>query len=324
MTLFRKVDPSLWDDEAFLELGDDAQSIWLLLLTGPQTCQIPGLQLADVYTLASARRWQVERVQAAIDEIASKKSARSGQPMAEFDPRFRIIRLPNAPRRNAPANPSVLVGWWKEWQRLPASPLKWKHIQSIKESVEFGDFTTVVGDVSKDMKSSFDTVWTRTFDTVLNRVSDRVSNSAETPCGTQSAHQDSGSSIQETGEKHMGISDALVLLPVEPAVTAAELEAVYDAYPRKIGKGEGIKRLAKEIRTRAQLQALTRAVENFKAQMQAEGRPDDKVQYFSTWANDKWRDWVDWVVKQPGTVNGVRRGIEPPIPHSDVTEEYKF
>jgi hypothetical protein len=329
MSLYRKVDPSLWDDESFLELGDDAQSIWLLLLTGPQTCQIPGLQLADAYTLASARRWPVERVQIAINEIAAKRSSRTGQPMAEFDARLRVVRLPNAPRFNAPANPSVLVGWWKEWQRFPASPLKWRHIQSIKESIDFDEFSTVGG----SMKSSFDTVWKRTFDTVSNTVSDTM----RTPCVTQSAHQDQDQD-QDQDQEHTSSASAL------PIAVGSEPEQIELANPepaRPKALPESAQLLAHYSRRWVETRkpsdgkppAISRADRGQAAQLTKAHGLTAACEFVDRYLDDPDR----WLTEQghplrllASRINGYRaratpsRGISPPIPHSDETYEVKF
>ncbi len=189
--IYRKVDPAVWDDPKFIDLGDDAQSIWLLLLTGPQVQAIPGLQLADACTLASARRWPTSRVEAALSVLV-------GADMVEFDAKLRVVRLPNAPKYNPPDNPSVLVGWWRLYQRLPPSPLKQRHVAALKASIDFAKYP---GAPDKDpMKANFQAAWDATFGTVADTLSNTVS---DTLLHTQSTSviSDQGTVITEQEQR---------------------------------------------------------------------------------------------------------------------------
>lgn len=84
----------------------------------------------------------------------------------------------------------------------------------------------------------------------------------------------------------------LELVPSEPAITEADLEAAYKAYPRKEGKSEGLERLGKQVKTRADLDALKRAIANYAEQQRLDGNTQ-YLKHFSTFTSE-WRDWVDW------------------------------
>lgn len=68
-------------------------------------------------------------------------------------------------------------------------------------------------------------------------------------------------------------------------------DEIYKEYPRKLGKHQGIKKLAKEVKTDLDFQALTAAVHNFAKYHRAKGTEEKFIPYFSTFASN-WRDWV--------------------------------
>lgn len=102
----------------------------------------------------------------------------------------------------------------------------------------------------------------------------------------------------------------LKLLPTEPSVSKADLEAAYRAYPRKQGKTEGMNRLASQVRTRTHLAELTKAIGNFAEQMRVECRAEDKIKLFSSFTSE-WRDWIDWQVKAPAPARASPIGQRP-------------
>ena len=78
-----------------------------------------------------------------------------------------------------------------------------------------------------------------------------------------------------------------------PPATPAEifnLPKIYAIYPRKIGKGEGLKILAKDIKTADDYAACLRAVENYAVEV---ADSEEKfIKHFPTWCR-RWRDWVE-------------------------------
>jgi hypothetical protein len=81
----------------------------------------------------------------------------------------------------------------------------------------------------------------------------------------------------------------LSLIPTEQDVLEFDLDAVYEAYPRKKGKTPGMKIAQREIRTRADYAAFDAAVKSYAAEVT--GRKPDHVLYFSTFMN-QWRDYI--------------------------------
>jgi hypothetical protein len=124
------IDPRMWDDEKFVALDDDAQLLWVYLITGPEaTASVPGLIVIGIAGLAEARRRSTHDIAAALDRLRI-----SG--MVQLDPTSRLIRVPKAPFYRAPGNANVVRGWYRRWTSLPDSPLKYDHLESFQGALE--------------------------------------------------------------------------------------------------------------------------------------------------------------------------------------------
>ena len=132
MAKYRKVDPRVWDDEKFVEWDDLKRNLWLLLLTGPAVEPVPGLQLGGVASLAETLRRPLETVQGRFTTL-------SLEGRVQVDERFRIIRVVRALEYNRPENQYQVFGWFKAWESLPNSQLKYDHIDSIREACAKAD-----------------------------------------------------------------------------------------------------------------------------------------------------------------------------------------
>ena len=118
------VDPRVWDDEKVVALSRLGKLVWFLLLTGPHRSMLPGLQIATAGSLAETLREPPEDVAEALREIEAAE-------MIETDARARLIRIPNAPLYHPQRGPKIILGWWKLWQSLPESILKYKHLAAL-------------------------------------------------------------------------------------------------------------------------------------------------------------------------------------------------
>lgn len=124
---YRRVETTMWDDEKFIGLSTPLTKLFFIhLFTGPHTTMLPGLIVAGLGTLMdSFRHDDFETVSAAMAELTVKE-------LVQVDRTLRVIRLPNAPRFNAPTNANVVRGWWGMFKTIPNSPLKWQHVASLK------------------------------------------------------------------------------------------------------------------------------------------------------------------------------------------------
>ena len=132
MARYRKVDPRVWDDDTFVDFDDLKRTLWLLLLTGPAVDAVPGLQVGGAASLAETLRRPVEPIGERLGELL-----REG--LVNLDSRARLIRIPNAPKYNEPDNPNQVTGWFRAWESIPESPLKYDHIDSIREACGVAD-----------------------------------------------------------------------------------------------------------------------------------------------------------------------------------------
>lgn len=158
---YRKISTRMWADARFLALSvppPNGQSLWLYLLTGPHTNNIPGLFVAGEAMLAEALGWDVEGFREAFAElsaevvahdlteaqtIASRGGSADGhsEPMVKVDWSHRVVFLPAAIRHNAPESPNVVTGWRVAWSEIPDCPLKLQAWESL-----FASLKTSLGD----------------------------------------------------------------------------------------------------------------------------------------------------------------------------------
>jgi hypothetical protein len=89
------------------------------------------------------------------------------------------------------------------------------------------------------------------------------------------------------------------------------LEAVYQRYPRKLGKQEGMKKARREIQSPDDLAGLNRALARFNAHHAAKQTATDYIPYFSTFMSS-WKDWLDPDAGKERTPPPVRTQDLPP------------
>ncbi len=117
---YRKISVRMHADEKYLALSapqPNGRSLWEWLLHGPMTGPIPGVIRAGVAAMAEELDWDQEGFDKAFREIIDLG-------MAEYDPKNRIVWLPNAIKHNKPASPNVVVSWAQEWGLVKECELK--------------------------------------------------------------------------------------------------------------------------------------------------------------------------------------------------------
>ncbi|MBI5068144.1 MAG: hypothetical protein HZB56_07875 [Deltaproteobacteria bacterium] len=118
--IYRKVATRVWQDAKFRALTPLAPSgaaLWLYLLTGEVTTQLPGLVRAGEAALAEALGWPLEELRRCWAEIEA-------QSMATADWPARLVWIPNAIRYNQPQSPNVVRSWGRPWAEIPECTLK--------------------------------------------------------------------------------------------------------------------------------------------------------------------------------------------------------
>lgn len=131
MARYRKFDLRTWNDAKFRELTRlpcSGQSVWMILILGPHTSNIPGLFEASEGEIADRFGWSLDAFRDAFREASSKG-------MAHADWKARLVWLPNAPYYNSPESINVVKAWGSTFDELPECALKWQAYQSLKAFV---------------------------------------------------------------------------------------------------------------------------------------------------------------------------------------------
>jgi hypothetical protein len=128
MARYRKIDTRMWGDSRFRELSSPKPSgkyLWIFLLTGPQTSNIPGLFHAGEMALSEELEWSVEAFREAFGEVFRKG-------LAEADWKARVVWVPNAVKYNQPESPNVVKSWRHAWDEIPECALKAEAHERLK------------------------------------------------------------------------------------------------------------------------------------------------------------------------------------------------
>ncbi len=96
-----------------------------------------------------------------------------------------------------------------------------------------------------------------------------------------------------TGEEKRREENIKELIPnsASPQGSTFDFEAVYSAYPRKLGRKKGMQRCKTQIRTREKYDALLRAVANYRAKIAKDGVEERFIKQFDTFMNC-WEDYL--------------------------------
>jgi len=117
---YRKVSTSTWGDEKIRRLSPlqpSGQALFLILLTGPQTTSMPGVQPVGRMALAEMLEWELDAFDKAFEEVL-----REGLAVADW--KARLVFVPKAIQHNLPQSPNVVKSWAGTWARVPECDLK--------------------------------------------------------------------------------------------------------------------------------------------------------------------------------------------------------
>jgi hypothetical protein len=131
MARYRKIDVRLYGDEKYRALSrpqPNAQYLWLFLLTGPHTTNIPGLFVAGEAGMAEAIEWPLKDFRKAFMEV-------SGKGMVKADWTSRVVWIPNSVAYNPPENPNVITGWRRAFDEIPECSLKQEALAKLKSFI---------------------------------------------------------------------------------------------------------------------------------------------------------------------------------------------
>jgi len=104
---FRKVSTNTWTDKKVRALSPmlpSGQALFVMLLIGPQTTNIPGVQPVGRLAFAEMLEWEPEAFDEAFAEVFA-------QGLVKADWKARLIFVPNAIQHNLPQSPNVVKSW---------------------------------------------------------------------------------------------------------------------------------------------------------------------------------------------------------------------
>lgn len=105
---YRCVSTRLWGDERFRALSaakPNAQTLWLFLITGPLTTNVPGLMRGSPQVIADELNWRARQTHLCFAEIEAQK-------MLRFDRAHRVIWIETAINHNPPSSTNAVRSWF--------------------------------------------------------------------------------------------------------------------------------------------------------------------------------------------------------------------
>lgn len=117
---FRKVSIGTWADRKVMNLSPlepSGQAMFIMLLIGPQTTNVPGVQPVGRMAFAEILGWEPEALDKAFREVFE-------QGLAKADWNARFVFVPKSIQHNLPQSPNVVKSWASTWARVPDCDLK--------------------------------------------------------------------------------------------------------------------------------------------------------------------------------------------------------
>lgn len=128
---YTKVLLNTWHDAKFKKLSappPNAQTLWLRVMTAPESDRIPGLFFVTIQQLAHTLGWDVEATRKCWQEIEQQEMG-----FADWD--AGLVWIPQGVSNNPPTNPNVVKGWYKHWDNLPKCGLLYQAWMKLGELV---------------------------------------------------------------------------------------------------------------------------------------------------------------------------------------------
>lgn len=129
---YRKVSVATWSDRKvsnLTPLQPSGQALFLMLMVGPQSTNIPGVQPIGRLAFAEQLQWEPEAFDEAFQEVL-----REG--LAKADWKARLVFVPKAIKHNLPQSPNVVKSWGAMWARVPECDLKAEAWHVILQALE--------------------------------------------------------------------------------------------------------------------------------------------------------------------------------------------
>jgi len=113
---YKKVYVSIWNDDKFPLLSDEAKLVYFHVLTTPMSNQF-GCFKAGICALSEESRMGMKGYRKGFTELSRKG-------FVKHDERVMVTKLKSFLKYNEPANPNVLTSWGKTFKEVPDCQLK--------------------------------------------------------------------------------------------------------------------------------------------------------------------------------------------------------
>lgn len=143
MRSYSKVERFLWRDPRFREISEDAQKLWLYLLSCPNSTTCPGLFLATQMVIIDDLCWvdtadddYASDIPVALQRLTDAIATLVNLGWMQYDTRARIVYIPRALRHNMPESPNVVRSWATALSSMPTCDLRDQWIRMAQETLE--------------------------------------------------------------------------------------------------------------------------------------------------------------------------------------------
>lgn len=226
MSRYRKVEVKTYGDAKFRKLSPIppcGQGLWIYLLTGPHTTSVPGLFRAGRAALAEALGWSQEAFDKAFEEVFQLG-------MAKADWGNRVVWLPNGIKHNEPASPNVVKSWATELDLIPECELKVEGIAGIASALSA---------MNPAFSEAF-SLWKQPAKTCGKASRKPSAKPSAKPSPKTMANQEQ----EQEQEKTLSLTSRAV---VKAPMSADEVQRVYEAYPRQVGRAKAIEAIRNAV-----------------------------------------------------------------------------
>jgi len=139
MAVYRKIETRIWADPRLRQLSKpkpNAQTLWLHLLSGPHTRQIPGLSCVGPKQLCEQLDWPTSGGMKAFYR-AFNELVEEGMVQADWE--NRVVFVPEAIKFDQPTSPNIIKSWLRSLQEIPECHVKHAALVQIRNSLEARD-----------------------------------------------------------------------------------------------------------------------------------------------------------------------------------------
>ena len=251
MARYRKIDTRIWNDAKFNALSEKGKLVFFYELTHPNLTML-GAMRATIPGLAAELGMPTEPFAEAFREALTKG-------MAKHDEKASFLWLPNFLRYNKPESPNVVKSWPDAFDLLPECAMKFELFQQLKAYTE-------------GMTEGFTEAFAKAFAKAM-------------PNQEQEQEQEYISPAPPAAKKDLTAERTKTR---NPKIPEPVLVAIYEAYPRHIGKREALRAIEKALHAISPAKDAEWLLERTRAYAQERQREDEKyTPHPATWFNKK-------------------------------------